>query len=167
MKITKIIYALIALMMITVSGFAKNNEDSDTVKVVYQCDFPDVKRIHLMINTLNNVVEYYNKNLIPYEVDIVALGPCLQYIMKDFKNTGFVEKPYITHGGPTGYGTRARLENLQLTGGDNIKFYACHNTMEKKNVKENQLEDFVKVTPAGIIKAIELQREGYAYIKIK
>jgi len=155
-----------AILMMTTALFAEESTEEDVVKVVYQCDFPDVKRVHLMLNTLNNAVEYYNKHLISYEIDVVALGPCLQYVMKDFKKTGFAQKPYLTHGGPTGAGTRARFKNLFLSGNDNVKFYACKNTMKKKKVKENQLEDFVGVTPAGVIKVIDLQREGYAYIKI-
>lgn len=157
---------MILLLLSATVSFA-DDDDDDTVKVVYQCDFPDVSRIHLMLNTLNNAVEYYNKNLIPYEIDVVALGPCLQYMMKDFKKTGFARKPYLTHGGPTGAGTTARFKNLNLTGDGNIKFFACNNTMKKKNVTADQLEDFVTVTPAGVIKVIDLQRHGYAYIKIR
>jgi len=167
MKRVKTIVTAVALLMALSPLYAEENEVNDVVEVVYQCDFSDVKRVHLMINTLNNAVEYYNQKLIPYEIDIVALGPCLQYFMKDFKKTGYEEKPYLTQGGPTGAGTRARFKNLQMSGGDNVKFFACKNTMDKKNVTESQLEDFVEVTPAGVIKVIDLQREGYAYIKIQ
>jgi intracellular sulfur oxidation DsrE/DsrF family protein len=163
-----LLYTITVLMMMVLPIFASEIDDEDdVVKVVYQCDFSDVKRIHLMINTINNASKYYDKHLIPYEIDVVALGPCLQYMMKDFKNTGFVKKPYLNHGGPTTAGTTSRFKNLKQLGGDNIKFFACNNTMTKKNVKADQLEEFVKVTPAGIIKAIDLQRQGYAYIKIK
>ena len=167
MKIIKTISTIILLAVISTPIFADNNDDSDDVKIVYQCDFPDVKRVHLMLNTLNNVVKYYHEELIPFEIDVVALGPCLQYVMKDFKDTGFVKKPYITHGGPTGDGTASRIKSLQLLGGDSIKIFACNNTMKKKNVKAEQIVDFVEVTPSGIIKAVDLQRDGYAYIKIK
>jgi len=163
----KLINFLFIVLTVTAFPLAASEKDDDVVKVVYQCDFPEADRIHLMLNTINNAVEYYNKNFIQYEVDIVALGPCLQYVMKDFNNTGFEEKPYITHGGPTGSGTRSRLKALQLDGGDKIKIYACKNTMDKNHVADNQIEDFVTTTPAGVIKIIDLQRSGYAYIKIR
>ena len=153
-------------MLMIIPSFASEDED-ESVKIVYQCDFADVKRVHLMLNTLNNAIKYYNKHMIDYEIDIVVLGPGLQYIMKDFKDTGFMKKPYIEHGGPTGAGTASRFKGLVQLGGDNLKIFACHNTMDKKHVKENQLQDYAEVTPAGIIKAVDLQREGYAYIKIK
>jgi len=168
MKVIKIISTIALLAMMVTPSFAKDvNEDEDTVKIVYQCDFADVKRVHLMLNTLNNAVKYYDKHMIDYEIDIVALGPCLQYVMKDFKHTGFMQKPYIHHGGPTGGGTESRISGLKQLAGDNIKIFACRNTMNKKNVKPEQISDYVKITPAGIIKTVDLQRKGYAYIKIK
>ncbi len=168
MKILQLISTLLLLVIIVVPSFAKeSNEDSDTVNVVYQCDFADPKRVHLMFNTLNNAVKYYHKNFIDFEIDIVAFGPCLQYMMKDFKNTGFVKKPYINHGGPTKKGTASRFKGLQQLGGDNIKMFACGNTMKKKNVKPEQISDGIEITPAGVIKIIDLQRDDYAYMKIK
>ena len=164
----KLINLLFMALIITVFPLiASEKADNDVVKVVYQCDFPEADRVHLMLNTIKNATEYYDKNFIDYEVDIVALGPCLQYVMKDFKNTGFEEKPYITKGGPTGAGTRSRLKGLQLTGGDKIKIFACKNTMDNNHVTDKQIEDFATITPAGIVKIIDLERSGYAYIKIK
>ena len=168
MKYIKIIFAIAFLaIVIAPSSANENTKKDDTVKVVYQCDFANPKRVHLMLNTLNNAVKYYQKNLIDFEIDVVALGPCLQYAMKDFKNTGFAKKPYIDHGGPTGAGTASRFSNLEQLGDGNVKLYACHNTMNKKNVQPQQIADNVEITPAGIIKIIDLERAGYAYIKIK
>ena len=164
MKLKKILLVLIAsTCVLVVPSVAKEKE---TVKIVYQCDFPDVKRVHLMLNTLNNAVKHYQSTLEDYEINIVALGPCLQYVMKDFKGTGYVKKPYITKGGPAGNGTIGRIKSLLMTAGDNMKFWACENTMKKQNVKAEQIEDFVALTPGGIIKIVDLQREGAAYIKI-
>lgn len=158
---------ILIFLAVMVSPSLASEEKDDTTKVVYQCDFADPKRIHLMFNTLNNAVKHYHEHFIDFEINIVALGPCLQYMMKDFKGTGFAKKPYINHGGPTGLGVASRIKSLQLLGGDNIEMYACGNTMKKKNVKPEQISDYAKITPAGIIKIIDLQRDGYAYIKIK
>lgn len=158
---------MVLFAMVSNSALANESKKDDTVKVVYQCDFANPKRIHLMLNTLNNAVKYYNKKLIDYEIDIVAFGPCLQYFMKDFKGTGFSRKPYLTHGGPTKHGTTSRFKNLYQLGDGNVKMYACHNTMDKKHVQPKQIADDVEITPAGVIKIIDLQREGYAYMKIK
>jgi len=167
MKFIKLISVIALTMLMVIPSFAQDNEEEEAVKIVYQCDFSNPKRIHLMLNTLNNAIKYYNKNLIDYKIDVVVLGPCLQYVMKDFKNTKVAKKPYLTHGGPTGAGTESRIKALKQLAADNIQIFACHNTMDKKNVKPEQIADYAEVTPSGIIKVIDLQRKGYAYIKIK
>jgi intracellular sulfur oxidation DsrE/DsrF family protein len=49
-----------------------------------------------------------------------------------------------------------------------ITFSACGNTMKKmakKTGKEPVLIDGVKVVPAGVIRIMELQEQGYAYVR--
>jgi len=165
MNFKKILLAVLATVMMMAAPLSA--EDNGVVKVVYPLDFPDVKRVHFMLNTLNNLVKHYQKHLVDYELSIVAYGPGLQYVMKNFKGTGFVGKPYLKHGGPTGKGTSGRFDALKQLAGDNLTFYACENTMTKKNVKKEQLQDYVELTPGGILKLIELQGEGAALIKIR
>lgn len=166
MKFNKIVFTIIAVLMMMGAPVAAQ-DDSDTVKLVYPLDFPDVKRVHFMLNTLNNLVKHYQKNLVDYEISLVAYGGGLQYVMKDFKGTGFTQMPYLTHGGPVGNGTQGRMASLKQLAGDNLRIFVCGNTMEKKNVKKEQLQPYTEVTPGGVLKLIELQREGAAYIKIQ
>ena len=158
MKTTKITLSLLTLLVAFIPLNADDTKEKKT-KIVYQCDFPDEKRVDLMINTLNNVVAQYQKSLTDYEINVVALGPCLQYFMKDFKETGFVKMPYTEP-------TQARLRSLMATSG-NINLFACGNTMKQKNVTESQLLDIVKATPGGITKVVEDQENGYSYVKIQ
>jgi len=167
MKVKKTFWVLMALMMTaTLPLLANEKKNDDVMKIVYQCDFPDITRMHMMLNTLNNVVEIYQSKSEAFEIDIVAFGPCLQYVMKDFTGTEFEKKPYIDRGGPEKNGTSGRIKSLLMKAGDKIKIIACENTMKKRNVKTEQMEDYVEFTPSGIIKVIDLQREGYVYIKI-
>jgi len=167
MKLKKIQWVLMALIMtVTLPLWANEKKKDDVIKVVYQCDFADITRMHMMLNTLNNVVKVYQSRSEAFEIDIVAFGPCLQYVMKDFKGTDFEKKPYIDRGGPEKNGTSGRIKSLLMKAGDNMKIIACENTMKKRNVKAEQMEDYVEFTPSGIIKVIDLQREGYVYIKI-
>lgn len=165
MKLTKILL-LLALIFSAAPVMADEDEES-TIKVVYPLDFPSVKRVHFMLNTLNNLVKYYQKQLVDFEVSIVAYGPGVQYFMKKSDGSGFQIKPYLTHGGPAGNGTTGRLQALKQLAPDNIKFYVCNNTMKKKHVTPDMLQENVEITPAGVIKLIELQREGAALVKIK
>jgi len=158
---------MVALMMTAVSVSAKDNgdSDSDVIKVVYPLDFADVKRVHFMLNTLNNVIKVYQKNFTEFDFSIVFYGPGLQYAMKDFKGTAYKEKPYIKHGGPTGKGTLGRMRALKQLAGDSLHFYVCGNTMKMKKVKKEQMFSFSEVTPTGIIKVIDLVRDGAVVIK--
>lgn len=158
MNTTKFALSLLTVLIAFIP-LSANDKKEQTTKIVYQCDFPDEKRVDLMINTLNNVVAEYQKNLTDYEIDVVALGPCLQYFMKDYKGTGFVEMPYTKP-------TQTRLRSLLATSG-NINLFACGNTMKQKNVTTEQLLDIVKPTAGGITKIIEDQGKGYSYVKIQ
>jgi intracellular sulfur oxidation DsrE/DsrF family protein len=49
-----------------------------------------------------------------------------------------------------------------------ITFSACENTMKhmvKKSGKEVELVDGVRVVPAGVLRILELQEQGYAYLR--
>lgn len=166
MRFKTILLAVLTAAMMMMTPVSANN-DSDTVYVAYPLDFTDVKRVHFMLNTLNNLVKHYQKSMIDYEISVVAYGPGLQYVMKDFKGTGFAQMPYLANGGPAGNGTQGRMAALMQLAGDSLRLYVCENTMEKKNVKKEQLQPYTEVTPGGVLKLIELQREGAALIKIQ
>ena len=171
MKINKLIKSLALaatlLVALPLTSTLQAAEDDGVVRVVYPLDFADIKRVHFMINTVNNLVKHFQSNLTEYEISIVGYGPGIQYMMKDFKGTGFVGKPYLKQGGPTTKGSDGRFAALKALAGDSLQFFACKNTMTKKKVLDKQLKSYVKVTPAGVLKLIQLQSAGAAYIKIK
>lgn len=79
-------------------------------------------------------------------VEVVAFGPGLSILTKKGKNA-------------------KRVESLAL---QNITFSACANTMkkiEKKKGKKPGLAEGVKIVPAGAIRIMELQEQGYSYIR--
>ena len=171
MKFTKLLQslALAATLLVAVPATSSLQaaENDGVVRVVYPLDFPDVKRVHFMLNTLNNLIKHFQSTMTEYKVDVVVYGPGLQYAMHNFQATGFVGKPYLTHGGPTGKGTQGRFLAIKQLAGDNFDMFVCNNTMKKKHVTAKQLHPYAKVTPGGILKLIELQQKGASYIKIK
>jgi intracellular sulfur oxidation DsrE/DsrF family protein len=61
----------------------------------------------------------------------------------------------------------ARIAAMSLEH-ENLKFSACANTMdviEKKTGTKPVLISEAVVTPSGVVRLVELQGEGYAYIK--
>jgi uncharacterized protein len=97
---------------------------------------------------LNNAVNL-QKALGPgnAQIEIVAYGPGLSLLTKNSKQA-------------------KRVAGLAMY--DDITLSACGNTMkkiEKKSGKKPQLVEGVKVVPAGVLRIIELQNQGYAYIR--
>jgi len=46
-----------------------------------------------------------------------------------------------------------------------VKFFLCNNAIKAKGIKPESILSFCEVVPAGIAKLVELQEEGFAYIK--
>lgn len=44
-------------------------------------------------------------------------------------------------------------------------FYFCRNALHGNGIKEETLPDYVRIVSAGITKLVDLQEQGYAYIK--
>jgi len=59
-----------------------------------------------------------------------------------------------------------RLPNLML---QNISFSMCKNTIDRATTQNNgiapKLEEGVKVVPAGVVRIVELQEQGYSYLR--
>lgn len=54
---------------------------------------------------------------------------------------------------------------LQLIATEGVTFHACSNAMRANKIVKEQLPKDVVVVSAGVLDLIELQAEGYAYIK--
>lgn len=54
------------------------------------------------------------------------------------------------------------MEELHKQG---VRFKACRNAMAKNSVEKKDLLEVCEVVPAGILELIDLQRDGFAYIK--
>lgn len=46
-----------------------------------------------------------------------------------------------------------------------VRLSACQNALTHFGVSKSDIHSFVKVVPAGVLRLIELQTAGYAYIK--
>jgi intracellular sulfur oxidation DsrE/DsrF family protein len=62
---------------------------------------------------------------------------------------------------------RSRLDQIKLAY-DNVTYTACGNTMvnmEKAEGKEIKLVSDVTVAEAGVVRLIELQEQGWSYVR--
>lgn len=113
-------------------------------KVVIQVSTDDIKTQKIALNNAVNLQTLYGIDNV--EVEIVAYGPGLGIMTANFEDSN-------------------RVKSLAM---QNITFSACGNTMEKatkKTGKEPTLTEGVQIVKAGVARIIELQEEGYSYIR--
>ena len=148
MKIqSKILVLLLSILLF--GGFAAltATADSDKVhKLAIHVDTSDLKIINMALNNATNVTKHYGVG----EVDIVIVGygPGLTMFKSDSK-------------------VADRLRALNAFG--NVKFGVCKNTMDKMKLSNKDLisDAFIQeaVVPSGVVHLIELQEQGYSYVK--
>ncbi|MBK9689483.1 MAG: DsrE family protein [Saprospiraceae bacterium] len=46
-----------------------------------------------------------------------------------------------------------------------VRFVVCQNTMNQRNIKEDELIEEAEIVPAGIAEIVEKQEQGWSYIK--
>ncbi|MCP4390575.1 MAG: hypothetical protein GY802_19925 [Gammaproteobacteria bacterium] len=129
--------ALLVLSTLTQAGEVKN-------KLVIQVSTDDPRTQKIALNNAVNLQKLYGMDNIV--IEIVAYGPGLGLLTKKS-------------------GQASRVESLAL---QDIHFSACGNTMSKvakKSGKMPVLLEGVDQVTAGVARIMELQQQGYAYIR--
>ena len=138
---------LIAIMLGTTS--APTFAAGKVHKVAIHVDENDKGRMNLVLNNAKNVDKYYQSKGDKVEIEIVAYGPGLNMLREDTSPV------------------KARIAAMALEMG-NISFAACGNTkakMAKKAGKEIKLIAEAKIVPSGVVRLMELQEQGWSYIR--
>jgi intracellular sulfur oxidation DsrE/DsrF family protein len=118
-------------------------------KVAIQVNQNDKAVMDLALNNAKNVVDYYKSKGETVAVEIVTYGPGLHMLRSD---TSPVKE-------------RIAVMSLEHS---NVKFIACGNTQASQSKAENKsvvLVSEASVTPSGVVRLMELQKQGYAYIR--
>ena len=78
---------LLALLMLfsTITGtvLPTSAAADDVAKVVYHADFADPRRFSAMLTSINNMVTYYQNELIEYDVRIVFVAHGIRFVTND------------------------------------------------------------------------------------
>ena len=124
--------------------FLSTNLHAFEHKVVIQVSTDDGRVQKIALNNAVNLQKLYGiDNVI---IEIVAYGPGLGILTKNYADS-------------------ARVKSLAL---QDIKFSACENTMAKIKKKTGNLPiltEGVTTVTAGVARIVELQEEGYSYIR--
>lgn len=118
-------------------------------KVAIHVDQGDPQVINMALNNVVNLTKYYESQGDTAMVEVVAYGPAL--VM------------YVQGKSPVA----DRISAMALEH-ENVSFAACGNThrkMSEKAGKEVPLMEEAKVVPSGVVRLVELQQQGYAYVR--
>jgi intracellular sulfur oxidation DsrE/DsrF family protein len=118
-------------------------------KVAVHVDESDPKRMNMALNNVQNLKAYYESKGQPVEIEVVAYGPGLHMLRADTSPV------------------KDRISAMALEI-DGLTFSGCGNTlkgMTKKEGKEIEMLSEARVVPSGVVRLVELQEDGYAYVR--
>ncbi len=118
-------------------------------KVAIHVDSSDPQLQNMALNNVQNLNKYYKSKGETVQIELVAYGPGLHMLRSDTSKV------------------KSRIATMALEM-DNLQFSACGNThakMTKKAGKEVVLLSEATNVPSGVVRLIELQEKGYAYVR--
>lgn len=142
-KIFKAILGQLIVLAILMAGSSAYAAEG-VHKLVIQVSTDDVRTQNIAMNNAVNLQKALGQDNII--IEIVAYGPGLSM---------------LTPKSPAS----KRVPSLAM---QDITFSACGNTkakMEKKSGKKVHLVEGVQIVPAGVLRIMELQEQGYAYVR--
>jgi len=153
----KIILRVLAVGAALAAGFiiASPSHAADkkakTHHIAYQVDENDAALMNLVLNNVQQSMEYYHSKGEQAEIEVVAYGPGLMMLRQD-------KSP-----------VKDRLKRIKEGSfPSSLTYSACHNTMMKMEKKEGHAIPIVpeaRVVPAGVVRLTELQEDGWSYIR--
>jgi intracellular sulfur oxidation DsrE/DsrF family protein len=155
--------ALLVLPFVVTANFAMADDADEVVKVVYHADFADPRRFSAMLTSINNMVTFYQNELIEYDVRIVFVAHGIRFLTNEkLDGTPFVADAALKQRRENLRGRLSALNTVQ-----DVKLELCDITRSGINLAEDKLYDGVELTTSGVVRIAELQHEGFAYIKIE
>ncbi|UPJ61618.1 hypothetical protein IVB24_12030 [Bradyrhizobium sp. 192] len=118
-------------------------------RLILQVNSNEPAIMNLVLNNASNVAQYYGERGEPVSIEIVTFGPGLHMLRDDTSPV----KP--------------RIEVLAMSHPE-ISFRACGNTQENMRKSENrdiQLIPQATVVASGVVRVMELQEQGWSYVK--
>lgn len=135
----------------------------DTQRVVYHVDFADPTRYSATLTSINNLINDAEQTLLPWDVHLVLVGYGIRFATDDpLEGTPYVADEALNE-------RRAELKGRLQTLIEirDVKVHLCDFTRKEINLPEDKLYEGIGLVNSGVAKIADLQREGYAYLKIQ
>lgn len=146
----KNIFAAVLIAISTIAASVTGAmAEGEPHRLAIHVDQNDPQVMNMALNNAANVASYYKEKGEEVVIELVAYGPGLNMLVKD-------KSPVAD-----------RISSMSLEM-DNISFAACGNTlagMSKKAGHDVALISEATVVPSGVVRLMELQEEGYSYVR--
>jgi uncharacterized protein len=145
----KFLLAVTTVLATLAAAFSAPASAQTAHKVAIQVNTNDAALMNLALNNAQNIISYYKTKNETVDVQVVTYGPGLHMLRDDTSPV------------------KARVATMSLEN-PNLKFAACQNTLQNMTKAENKEIKIVsegKPVPSGVITLMELQKQGYAYIR--
>ena len=138
--------------------------DSDSLSTVILPLFnADPRRFSAMLTSINNMVTFYQNELIDYDVRIVFVAHGIRFLTSDkLKDTPFSSDAALEERRDNLRGRLSALNSVQ-----DVKLELCDITRTGISLPGDALYKGVELVPSGVVRIADLQVRGYAYIKIE
>jgi len=123
--------------------------EGQTHHIVFHVDENDPHVMNMTLNNVANVTSYYAAQGDTVVAEVVAYGPGLNMFVV----------------GKSPVADRISAMSLEMEG---LTFAACGNTHRKMSEKAGHdvaLLDEAGIVPSGVVRIVELQQQGYAYVR--
>jgi hypothetical protein len=142
--------SLVAAAALALAATAPAFAEGETHYVAFHVDENDPQIMNMALNNAQNVAAYYAEQGDEVVIEMVAYGPGVHMFREDTSPV------------------RDRIATMSMEM-EHLSFAACGNTLRAMNARlesgEVVLLDGVSVTPSGVVRLIELQEDGYAYVR--
>ncbi len=118
-------------------------------RLVLQVNSNEPATMNLALNNATNVAQYYKEIGETVEIEVVTFGPGLHMLRDDTSPV------------------KARIKSI-VSSNPAISFKACGNTQENMSKAENKeisLIPDVSVVKSGVVRVMELQEQGWSYVR--
>ena len=135
----------------------------DGAKVVYHVDFKDPTRYSATLTSINNILNFYDSELMEAEVHLVFVGYGLRFTTNDaLKGTAYEADEQLIERRDE---LKGRLQSLIDVRG--VKVELCDKTRDEVGLAQSKVYKGIQFAPSGVAKIAILQSEGFAYLKVQ
>lgn len=155
--------AVLAAMLLAVLMVAPTAQADDTQRVVYHVDFADPTRYSATLTSINNLINDAEQKLLPWDVHLVLVGYGIRFATDDpLEGTPYAADEALKERRDE---LKGRLQTLVEIRDVNV--HLCDVTRKEIGLSEDKLYEGVGLVGSGVAKIADLQRDGYAYLKIQ